>query len=92
MDLINSGFNEGFHKKIAIGMLHFGYLIERAFENPSIAVFDFLAGHGKNTNYKARLATGKLELYSLQIIRSKKLVYLYRINDALKKLRGKLIK
>lgn len=88
---INSGFNEGFHKKIAIGMLHFGYMIERAFENPALEVFDFLAGYGKNTNYKARLATGKLELYSLQIVRSKNLMFLYKINDVLKRLRDQFI-
>lgn len=88
---INSGFNEGFHKKIAIGMLHFGYLIESAFNDSSLNIFDFLAGHGKNTNYKAKLATGKIELYSLQIVRSKKLVFLYKFNDALKRLRDKLV-
>ncbi|WP_250658241.1 GNAT family N-acetyltransferase [Alkalimarinus coralli] len=81
---INSGFNDRFHKKIAIGMLHFGYMIEAAFENPNIGVFDFLAGHGKNSNYKARLATDSTELYSLQVVRSVKLRCLYRINDLLR--------
>lgn len=86
---INSGFNEGFHKKIAIGMLHFGYLIERAFDDPTIEVFDFLAGHGKNSNYKAKLATGKIEIYSLQIVRSMPLMLLYKLSDALKKISRK---
>lgn len=83
---INSGFNERFHKKIAIGMLHFGYLIENSFSDPTIDVFDFLAGHGKNTNYKAKLATGKVELYSLQIVRRLPLILLYKLSDVLKKI------
>ncbi len=87
---INSGFNESFHKKIAIGMLHFGILIESAFQNPKIHTFDFLAGHGKNSNYKSRLATDTEQLHSIQLVRSYKLRLLYNINDLFKKLKSLL--
>ncbi|MFD2228566.1 GNAT family N-acetyltransferase [Alkalimarinus sediminis] len=80
---INSGFNERFNKKIAIGMLHFGYMIEAAFINPDTEVFDFLAGHGKNSNYKSALATDSVELYSIQLIRSRTLIMLYHLKTIL---------
>lgn len=80
---INSGFNEGFHKKISIGLLHFGYIIERAFTDPTINYFDFLAGQGKNSNYKSKLATSSVKLHSIQIVRTKSLKLLYKIKDTL---------
>jgi GNAT acetyltransferase-like protein len=88
---ISSGFNEKFHKKIAIGMIHFGYLIESAFDNFSIEKFDFLAGKGKKSNYKSRLATNAIEMYSLQIVRSKVLSSLYRAKSIIASLRIKLL-
>lgn len=87
---ISSGFNENFHKKIAIGILHFGFLIESAFKNPKINTFDFLAGYGKNSNYKSRLATDTMQLHSIQLVRSYKLRLLYKINDVFKKLKSLL--
>lgn len=78
---ISSGFNEQFHKKIAIGTLHLGYIIEKSFVNPAINKFDFLAGNGKKTNYKKSLATGEVELYSIKVVRSKKMKTLYFLKD-----------
>ena len=66
-------------------MLHFGYLIESAFLNPNIAVFDFLAGNGKNSNYKEHLATDSIALYSFQVIRSLKMRVLYGIKAFVKR-------
>lgn len=53
---IQLGFIEDFDKKIALGTLHIGYMLEHAFSEDRIRSFDFLEGKGKNTNYKCHLA------------------------------------
>lgn len=87
---ISSGFNQSFHKKISIGTLHFGYLIEAAFESPTISVFDFLAGNGKNSNYKANLSTDSLDIYSLKIIRTRLFKVLYLFKDCIAAIQAKV--
>jgi len=77
---IQAGFDEKFHKKISLGYLHFGYEIESAFKK-NIDVYDFLAGEGKNTQYKERLTGSTESMVSLQIIRNKVLQVLYRSYD-----------
>lgn len=68
---LQSGFNENFHPKISLGSLHFGYKIEAAFNAPHLDYYDFLAGHGRSTNYKKQLATASVELATLCCTRSK---------------------
>ena len=48
-------FLEDFDKKVSLGLLHLGYLIEGAFLDTSIHEYDLLAGTGKKTFYKDRL-------------------------------------
>ena len=86
---IQAGFEEEFDKKIALGYLHFGYEVETAFENETL-IYDFLAGEGKNTNYKERLTDTFHDMIQLQIIRKRSLKYLYLINDFLGHLKQKL--
>jgi len=54
---IQSGFEERFHPKLSLGTLHLGFAIENAFRDPGTLVFDLLAGTGKNSDYKKRIAT-----------------------------------
>lgn len=78
---IQAGFTESFHKKLALGYLHFGYAIEAAYKN-NISVYDFLVGEGKNSQYKAHLTASSYELIDLQVVRkrtAKLLYYLYNI-------------
>ena len=84
---IQAGFAEGFHKKLALGYLHFGYEIERACENGT-HYYDFLAGDGKNTPYKERLTKSSLTLVSLQVIRNPFTRNLYRLYDYCRRLRS----
>lgn len=67
---IQAGFEEGFHKKLALGYLHLGYAIEKAFQCAYTQRFDLLAGHGKSEDYKARLATDAYRLISVMLVRS----------------------
>ncbi len=78
---IQLGFLEDFDKKISLGTLHLGYAIEAAFQDQQVKSFDLLAGSGKNSNYKDRLAKPTVELESSQIIRSHVSKLLYLFND-----------
>lgn len=80
---IQSGYNTQFSKKISLGTLHFGYAIEEAFCHSEVYRYDFLAGGGKRAQYKESLSTDKFEIESLQIVRSRKLILLYKIKDKL---------
>lgn len=52
---LQSGFYEERFPKIALGALHMGYDIEDAMQHGQ--AYDFMAGQGKHSNYKARIAT-----------------------------------
>lgn len=58
-------FVEGFDKKVSLGLLHLGYVVEDAFKDPSVKIYDFLAGDGKNTFYKERLMGDAGRIYEL---------------------------
>lgn len=80
---IQLGFAENFNKKISLGTLHLGYEIESAFEKNDVFSFDLLAGEGKRSDYKKRLAKHHATLTSLQLIRNPIVKMLYRFNDYL---------
>lgn len=77
---IQAGFEENFHKKLALGYLHFGYEIEHAYSNNTTG-YDFLAGNGKNTPYKKQLTDSKIKIVDMQIIRKPLIKWLYRLYD-----------
>ena len=62
-----SGYVENKFPKIALGAIHMGYAIESAIKRGLI--YDFMAGHGKNSNYKERIATHQDEIESLVVER-----------------------
>lgn len=78
---IQSGFDEAFHPKLSLGILHLGYAIETAFSDPGVQLFDMLAGNGKNCNYKKHLANHQCELVSLMVVKSPLLKSLYALKD-----------
>jgi|25BtaG_2_1085352.scaffolds.fasta_scaffold05738_2 hypothetical protein len=78
---LQSGFEENFHPKLAIGTVHLGYAIERAFQEEGVHSFDMLAGSGKKENYKQRLATESQPLISLMLVKHPVLKQLYRLKD-----------
>ncbi|WP_150913223.1 GNAT family N-acetyltransferase [Marinobacter halotolerans] len=86
---IQAGFDENFHRKIALGTLHLGYSIESAIRDPSVQYFDLLAGEGKNTNYKVNLATDQESLVTFMIVRNRLFELLYRTKDAITRLKRK---
>lgn len=77
---IQAGFDPSFHKKLALGYLHFGYEFEQAFSSQT-HTYDFLAGDGKNTPYKQRLTNTALAIVDLQVVRKPLLRLLFRTYD-----------
>lgn len=67
---IQAGFDEQFHKKLSLGSLHLGYAIEDAFQRSDTGRFDFLAGEGKNEDYKSRFATENYQFISVMLVKS----------------------
>jgi hypothetical protein len=63
-----SGYAENKYPKIALGAVHMGYGIEQAIANQQ--VYDFMAGTGKNSDYKKRIATRTQFIASYAIERS----------------------
>ena len=78
---IQLGYMEDFDRKISLGTLHLGYAIEDAFRNDNVDSFNLLAGRGKNTEYKERIARPYATLESLQMVRNSLLKSLYFVND-----------
>src|SRR5690606_2264127 len=75
---LQTGYQENFHKSISLGTLHFGYQIEAAFRDPDVAFYDFMAGKGKNSDYKKCLANCSDEFATLLRVRSPLLRLYYR--------------
>lgn len=84
---IQSGYLEKFQDGISLGTLHLGMQIEKAFSMDA-DYYDFMAGNGKNSNYKQSLATHSEDFASLMLVRSPLLKTLYRINDSLRRLKA----
>jgi len=81
---IQSGYIEDFMPGVSLGTLHFGYQIEAAFKDKKIDYYDFMAGKGKNSNYKLSMANSSEQFVSLLIVRNPIIKFLYRLNDLLK--------
>jgi hypothetical protein len=76
---LQGGFIESLVKGVSLGTLHFGYAIEAAFSDPNINTYDFMAGEGKNSNYKEKIANQTSDLLSLVVVKSPILKFLYSL-------------
>lgn len=73
---LQSGYKENRFSKIALGSIHFGYAIEAAINKGLI--YDFMAGVGKHSDYKAKIANQVVELESFMLVRGL-VKYLYKL-------------
>ena len=80
-----SGYQENYCKSVALGTLHFGYQIEAAFNNPAIQFYDFMAGKGKNCDYKKKLVNRTDEFATLLLVRSHWLKQAYKLQSLLRR-------
>lgn len=63
---IQSGYLENFDKKVSLGTLHMGWLLEKAFQDEDVHYFDFLAGFGRTEDYKKHYRGEITRFLSLQ--------------------------
>ena len=80
-----SGYQENYCKSVALGTLHFGYQIEAAFNNPAIQFYDFMAGKGKNCDYKKKLVNRTDEFATLLLVRSHWLKQAYKLQSLIRR-------
>lgn len=78
---LQSGYVENLIKGVAVGTLHLGYQIEKAYARGA-EFYDFMAGAGKNSQYKASLANTQSDFVSLRLVRNPLLKLAYRLRDA----------
>lgn len=83
---LQSGYTEDFAKGIALGTLHLGYQIEAAFTRKNASYYDFMAGRGKNSNYKKSLSNSSAEFVTFTLVRSPFLSCAYRFKAQIQKL------
>jgi CelD/BcsL family acetyltransferase involved in cellulose biosynthesis len=81
---VQAGFDPDLGPGISPGYLHFGYAIEAA-AAAGLRRYDLMAGEGKHTDYKARLATQRTGILTWQVVRAPALKALYRAYDALRR-------
>ncbi len=76
---LQSGYLEELIKGVSLGTLHFGYQIESAYADGA-EMYDFMAGSGKNSQYKNSFANTQSEFVSLMLVRNPllKLAYKFR--------------
>jgi hypothetical protein len=72
-----SGYNANKFNRIALGSIHFGYAIEQALTESFS--YDLMAGVGKHSDYKAKIATHVIEFNSYMLVRGAA-KYLYKIS------------
>jgi hypothetical protein len=77
---IQAGFDTDFNSKLPLGYLHFGFEIEHCYDQ-NIEKYHFLAGEGKNTDYKKQLTDNGTEIVDCILIRHPVLRLLYYLND-----------
>lgn len=80
---IQSGFDEGFDKKLSLGTLHMGYGIEDAFIDQRVINFDMLAGKGKSEFYKSKYKGNVVDFITLRVTRSRLLKLWYVANHVM---------
>lgn len=78
---LQAGYIEDFVKGVSLGTLHLGYQLEQAFSQGHIERYDFMAGEGKNFDYKAALATQYCEIADFYLIKPTWLKALYQLHE-----------
>jgi CelD/BcsL family acetyltransferase involved in cellulose biosynthesis len=84
---LQAAFDLANNSGISPGYLHFGYSLERACSDGMLE-FDFLAGQGRNRQYKEDFRTRSEQIICIQFIRSRGLGAIYRAYDVFNRLRA----
>lgn len=85
---LQSGFDASQAAGMSPGYLHFGYSLEEACRD-GIRTFDFLAGEGRNRQYKQDFVTTEFPLLTFHAIRAWHLRWLYQAHRLISGQRGR---
>jgi CelD/BcsL family acetyltransferase involved in cellulose biosynthesis len=77
---LQMGFDGQLGARVSLGLLHLGYAMEDA-STRGLGYYDFLAGPGRSTQYKARLGQAPGAICSTQLITAPWLGGLHRAYD-----------
>ena len=77
---IKMGFDPAFSSRVSLGLIHLGYAMEDAADR-GVAIYDFLAGPGRTSDYKRHLSQSRRALSCVQMLRGRVLPALYRWRD-----------
>ncbi len=80
---LQMGFDQTFSERVSLGRLHFGYALEHA-ASRNVGRYDFLAGTGRRTQYKASLSQEIQRLSTTQLLTKRWIGTLYRLHDSCK--------
>ncbi len=81
---IKMAFDPNFSSQVSLGLIHLGYAMEQA-AGEGVALYDFLAGPGRSSDFKRLLSQERYELSCVQIVRGPVLPTLYRWRDHLRR-------
>jgi CelD/BcsL family acetyltransferase involved in cellulose biosynthesis len=81
---IKMAFDPNFSTQVSLGLIHLGYAMEQAAAE-GVALYDFLAGPGRSSDFKRLLSQQRYELSCVQVVRGPVLPTLYRWRDRLRR-------
>jgi Acetyltransferase (GNAT) domain len=81
---IQMGFDPHFDSSLSLGLIHLGYAMERA-AGDGVQTYDYLAGNGRSTDYKKRIATRTAELATVQYLSNPFIATAFRLYDSLRR-------
>ena len=81
---LQSAFDASIGKGVSPGLLHLGYELERAFDSQTLR-YDLLAGGGKTTEFKSRVAPATDRFRTCQVIRGPLRKALYSFYDGVRR-------
>lgn len=80
---IQSGYEENWHKKVALGTLHLGYFIESLCSR-RVQAFDLLLGRGKSSDYKSLLGGEVIHANTWVFSRRPEVHLIYKLKNIVK--------
>lgn len=85
---IQMGFDPNFDASVSLGLLHLGYAMEQA-AREGVRTYDFLAGSGRSTDYKRRIATQSRQIATVQYLSDPLVATAFRWYDAARRRRSR---
>lgn len=80
---IQMAFDPDIDRSLSIGLLHLGYSMEQA-ASQGVRTYDFLAGTGRSTDYKKRIASRQCGVATVQFLSRPLPAAMFRLHDRLR--------